>query len=228
MQGKTHLAVGTAVAAALLRPGTIQLMAGGLAAAAFGSVISDIDAGTSGAGQDGTKVIALSVIGAALVIFADYFFQLDLYNTFIRRAEGSHALLFSLALLVICAFGILTRHRSFMHSLLAMGLMGGCIYYIAPALTPYFCIGFGSHLVLDLFNHKGIMLFYPFQKRFALGWFKSKGIADQALFAAAIIVLVLSVFTSSAMSLFLTEMIMHLKIFLHLESLGTVLLTHSP
>ena len=52
MQGKTHLAVGSALALALLPPAGMHTLIIGTGAAALGSVVSDIDSGHSGAGQD--------------------------------------------------------------------------------------------------------------------------------------------------------------------------------
>ena len=70
MQGKTHLAVGSALALALLPPAGMHTLIIGTGAAALGSVVSDIDSGHSGAGQDAARVMAVSAIITILTVAA--------------------------------------------------------------------------------------------------------------------------------------------------------------
>ena len=193
MRGKTHLVTGTALAVLILQTESLPHLVGGLAVAAFGSVISDVDSGNSKAGHRSSKVIAFLIILACLVLLADHLFSLSLYDTLIRQAAGSRILTDCLALLILVCLGILSGHRTFMHSLTAMILMGLCVYDLSPALFPWFMISFGTHLLLDLLNKKGEMLFFPFRRRFSLGWFKTEGLFDRLLFGLCLVILIIRV-----------------------------------
>ena len=68
MLGKTHFFIGISTALAVLQPQSVPVLVTGISAAAVGSVISDIDSGTSQAHQEADKVMAVtvSVIGLML------------------------------------------------------------------------------------------------------------------------------------------------------------------
>ena len=164
MQGKTHLVIGVALSLAVMRPSTMPALVGGAGIAALGSVISDIDAGQSGAGHDATKVVASIVIAGVLVLLADLYFHLGLYARFLRRGRETGFMLPLLLFILFAAIGMLTRHRSFMHSLPAMILFTACIWFMQRAMAPYFAIAYASHLLLDLTNRRGMRLFFPSRK----------------------------------------------------------------
>ena len=72
MLGRTHFFIGTAAALAVLQPQTVPVLVTGAGAAAIGSLISDIDVGTSQAHRDADKIITATVAVAALTILAEY------------------------------------------------------------------------------------------------------------------------------------------------------------
>ncbi|MBP3876560.1 MAG: metal-dependent hydrolase [Lachnospiraceae bacterium] len=191
MQGRTHLVVGTACALAILRPDTTPLLVAGGASAALGSMISDIDSGSSGAGQDAGKAVAASLIFMILVIYADHYFHMGIYEQLFAGSGSDERLFLFLGFLLLCAVGMLTRHRSLMHSLPCGAALTYCVSRFSPSLTWYFAIGFTSHLMLDLFNRKGLQLFFPFRKRFALGFFRSAGFVNRLLFLAGTAALIM-------------------------------------
>ena len=194
MQGRTHLVVGTAAALAIFRPASLSLLVGGAAAAALGSVISDVDADQSGAGRDAARTLACAMILVVSVVFADAFFRLGIYGRFISRVDASRRIPAGLAFLLICAFGVLSRHRSFMHSLAAMLLLTVCASQISPQLAPFFLTGYLSHLALDLLNRRGLRLFFPFRRRFSIGLCRADGFVNGVLFWAGMAALVLTVY----------------------------------
>lgn len=67
-------------------------------------------------------------------------------------------------------------HRGFTHSLLAYVIFSAIMYlglmWVPEGLGHAFAlgsiIGYGSHLLLDSFNPKGIPLFYPLKTRFSV------------------------------------------------------------
>ncbi|WP_274940431.1 metal-dependent hydrolase [Chordicoccus furentiruminis] len=200
MQGKTHLVIGVALSLAVMRPATMPALVSGAGAAALGSVISDIDAGQSGAGHDATKVVASIVIAGVLVLLADLYFHLGLYARFLRRGRETGFMLPLLLFILFAAVGMLTRHRSFMHSLPAMILFTACIWFMQRAMTPYFAIAYASHLLLDLTNRRGMRLFFPSRKLVSMKLFASNGWMDRILLTAGVIALVLVVAHSAPMT----------------------------
>ena len=60
MLGKTHFFIGISTALAVLQPQSVPVLVTGISAAAVGSVISDIDSGTSQAHQEADKVMAVT------------------------------------------------------------------------------------------------------------------------------------------------------------------------
>ena len=200
MQGKTHLVIGVALSLAVMRPATMPALVSGAGAAALGSVISDIDAGQSGAGHDATKVVASIVIAGVLVLLADLYFHLGLYARFLRRGRETGFMLPLLLFILFAAVGMLTRHRSFMHSLPAMILFTACIWFMQRAMAPYFAIAYASHLLLDLTNRRGMRLFFPSRKLVSMKLFASNGWMDRILLTAGVIALVLVVAHSAPMT----------------------------
>ena len=59
MLGKTHMAVGTAAGLLIMQPQNITELILGTGAAMIGSVISDIDIGTSDSHKEADKIIGL-------------------------------------------------------------------------------------------------------------------------------------------------------------------------
>ena len=80
MLGRTHFFIGTAAALAVLQPQTVPVLVTGAGAAAIGSLISDIDVGTSQAHSDADKIITATVAVAALTILAEYKLNLGIYR----------------------------------------------------------------------------------------------------------------------------------------------------
>lgn len=175
MLGKTHMAVGVAASLLLLQPRTLPELILGAGAAAVGSVISDIDCGTSESSRRADQIIFVSetiIIGIAAV---EAHWHLGLYQRLMSNSSVSRIVLACAAFLAVCAYGKKTPHRSFLHSFLAGGLLMSCVGVFLPMLVPYFGIAFASHLALDFLNHKGEQLLYPYRKRFSLGICSASG-----------------------------------------------------
>lgn len=188
MLGKTHMAVGTAASLLIMQPQTLTELILGTGAAMIGSVISDIDIGTSDSHKEADKIIAFSVSTLLVIVLLDSVWHLGIYrwllrNTNIRQIAPSIAAFF-----VICAIGKEQPHRSFMHSFLAFGMLTGCVAVFLPLLAPYFGVAFLSHLTIDLLNRKGERLLFPLKKGFQLGLCSSKGTVNRLLFRAGILI----------------------------------------
>ena len=195
MLGKTHMAVGVAASLLLLQPRTLPELILGAGAAAVGSVISDIDCGTSESSRRADQIIFVSetiVIGIAAV---EAHWHLGLYQRLMSNSSVSHIVLACAAFLAVCAYGKKTPHRSFLHSFLTGGLLMSCVGVFLPMLVSYFGIAFASHLALDFL--------YPYRKRFSLGICSASGLMNRLfLFCGS----VLSVGVTLKL---LTDMIFH-------------------
>lgn len=178
MLGKTHMAVGVA-ASLLLQPHTLPELILGAGTAAVGSVISDIDCGTSESSRRADQIIFVLETIVIGIVVVEAHWHLGLYQRLMSNSSVSRIVLACAAFLAICAYGKKTPHRSFFHSFLAGGLLMSSVGVFLPILVPYFGIAFASHLVLDFLNHKGEQLLYPYRKRFSLRICSASGLVNR-------------------------------------------------
>ncbi|MDO5390148.1 MAG: metal-dependent hydrolase [Eubacteriales bacterium] len=181
MLGKTHMAVGVASSLLLLPPANIQELVLGTGAAAIGAVISDIDVGTSESHKEADKIIAVFVLIIAAMIAVEYVWHLGLYNKIIRSTNAERIVMAVAGFLLICAFGKEQPHRSFMHSVLGMVSLTGCVTVFLPVVAPYFAVAFLSHLAIDFLNRKGLKLLFPMKKGFSLDLCSSSGLINRCM-----------------------------------------------
>lgn len=183
MLGKTHMVLGITVGLAIMHPENIQELIAGTGTLTIGSVISDIDIGTSESHKDANRIIMLSCIAFIAVAAVEAIFHLGIYQKLMKNSSLIRVIVGMVAFLFLCAFGKEQPHRSFMHSILALVLLTGCIQMIFPLAVPYFAIAFITHLSIDLLNHRDERLLYPLKGGFSLGICSSKGIVNRVLFA---------------------------------------------
>lgn len=179
MLGKTHMAVGVAASLLLLQPHTLPELILGAGTAAVGSVISDIDCGTSESSRRADQIIFVLETIVIGIVVVEAHWHLGLYQRLMSNSSVSRIVLACAAFLAICAYGKKTPHRSFFHSFLAGGLLMSSVGVFLPILVPYFGIAFASHLVLDFLNHKGEQLLYPYRKRFSLRICSASGLVNR-------------------------------------------------
>lgn len=182
MLGKTHLAVGTAVTMAVLKPDTLPELLIGVGAAGVGAVISDIDVDTSGSGRAADRIIAIAVAAVAMVAAMEYFWKVGVWDILQRNSSWTRIILGSLAFIGVCAFGKAQPHRSFMHSFLGLGILSVIMGAILPMAVPYFAVAFLTHLATDMFNYKRVQLFYPLSGGVGLRLFHADGAVNGILF----------------------------------------------
>ena len=179
MLGKTHMAVGVAASLLLLQPHTLPELILGAGTAAVGSVISDIDCGTSESSRRADQIIFVLETIVIGIVVVEAHWHLGRYQRLMSNSSVSRIVLACAAFLAICAYGKKTPHRSFFHSFLAGGLLMSSVGVFLPILVPYFGIAFASHLVLDFLNHKGEQLLYPYRKRFSLRICSASGLVNR-------------------------------------------------
>ena len=179
MQGKTHAAVGVAAALILAPSSNIPTMVSGACIAAVGALMPDTDTETSlGSG------IARKAFVQTLIVFG--LVEAGLFSDVSQTFTPSQ-LAGPLALLGLCLFASTQPHRGIMHSIPMMLLATLLARFINEAFTIPFLIGYASHLLLDLLNHKGEQLLWPMRKRYCLGMCSAGGIVDNALLVAALV-----------------------------------------
>ena len=186
MTGKTHLAFALAVSCAGLRPATLGGCFGAVAGAALGSVICDIDRQPSGSRRS-QQIISLTALGLAAAAFAaDAATGRALINSIFVGAGALQVIGLGL-FLTISLIGAATAHRSFMHSLTGLLMLGGTMYLAARPLGAPFMIAYGTHLALDLTNRRGLPLLFPLKKRWCMRLFRADGVVDRLIFIASLL-----------------------------------------
>ena len=199
MTGKTHMLAGIAVSTLILAPGGYEDISAaaehvtGIAAAAIGSVICDIDVHTSGSYRKLVQIVSAMAAIILALLALDWGVKTHFWQQIKESVAGHESLWLPLgagiAFLLICIWGSRRPHRSFMHSFLAVVLLGGCVYLAVPVLFPGFVIGMLSHILLDVVNYKKIRIFFPYIKGFALRLCQSGKTVDSLLFAVSIAVI---------------------------------------
>ena len=164
MRGKTHITMGIAAAsvASLATPLPMSPLIGVLAVTggAFGGVVPDFDTKSTDYIKDALVARIIAGVIIALAIGLDYVFKFGMCKSIIANGK-MHNIVTLVILGVICILCIISKHREFSHSFLALILLSIVIGVIYKPLMLFFAAGFCSHLLLDLLNKKPLKLFYP-------------------------------------------------------------------
>ena len=175
MLKETHLVIGTAVSLSVLRPASIKELLIGTGMAMLGSVISDMDSETTKSNHFMDWVVTITSLFVVVVVAGSALGKINIWDWIQREFVMTPKVIAGIIFFIICAFGKEQPHRSFMHSLLGLFALYGCVEVMLPLAAPYFGVAFLTHIVLDLLNRKGIRLFYPLQKRICLNLCSSSG-----------------------------------------------------
>nr|WP_314639211.1 metal-dependent hydrolase [uncultured Olsenella sp.] len=219
MTGRTHMAVGAAVAVAAglaaarladpsaasaslasvgdasLSPAAFLSLA---AAGAAGGLLPDTDVSTSEASQELRRAWAALVALIAL--------SLALYTAGVTPAGqdpfvalrwlasqlGPNHLAGAMTIVAVCAVGRASGHRGFSHSLVALVATYAALRLALPALAVSLALGYASHLALDLLNKTPLRLLWPLRRGVCLGLLRSAGMADGLVLGLALLALLCS------------------------------------
>ena len=180
MNGRTHTAAGLAcgvTAAAAVMPETLTLpgLVLGSAAAVMASTLPDCDQYR----RNTKDVIRCLIRLVVFCILAQWLTK--------RPVDWQYAVFFILAVLV----GALTDHRSATHSVAALLVFSWLLSVTIgdnQELSFWFFTAYASHLVLDVLNRRGEMLFWPFSReRICLKLSRSESVLGRLIFKAAAI-----------------------------------------
>ena len=191
MLGKTHMAVGIAAGIAIFQPDSVMTAAVCTAGTALGALIPDIDVGHSKSRNKVESIIGLVILITVTLATIEAAFHIGTYRQLMSNSSVVRILSGFAVFLIACGYGLKTSHRSFMHSFMAGAILTVCVYIIFPMLAEYFAVGFCSHLIIDLLNHRGEQLLFPCKKRFCLDIASSHGLINEVLFAMADVIILL-------------------------------------
>ncbi len=166
MMGKTHIAAGIATAFVLMQPKNVSELAIATVGGSIGGVMADIDVKidrsnkyAKNASMDALYGEILAIVISISVLLSDF-----LSGGYVIPSIANH---WQMSVIGLALFFILTvigehsKHRDKTHSALAWTLFSISVVLIEPGIGLAFAIGYGSHLILDLFNKSPIRLFYP-------------------------------------------------------------------
>ena len=168
MECKSHVVCANALALAFIRPDSINSLLITLGAATIGSTICDIDASDKDNKGYIVSYSIFTIISLITIVFLEYFFHIGINNWILENSSYYKILICFFLLIGVCYYGYLMPHRSFLHSFLGIGIMILLCYISLGNVVIPFMIGIVSHIVLDLFNKKGLWLFYPLKKKYSL------------------------------------------------------------
>ena len=184
MEKKTHVALGNLVALAAVNPGSINSLLITVGFASLGGIFPDVDLKDSTTDKLFDRLITSLITVIVIGIFINYLFDINLY-TKIKEYNSVFNYILCICIFTVMAYmGSKTHHRSFTHS--ALGLIMYTLilsYAFSKAVTVPFFLAYLSHILIDLFNRKGLTLFYPVKSRFCLNLCDSNGTINNLAFS---------------------------------------------
>ena len=183
MEKKTHIACGNLISLSLIQPKTISGLLITIGASTIGSLLPDVDLKDSTTDKLFDRLMTSLLTIVIMSILVKCFLNINLYYK-IKEYDSIFKYIISICLFITIAyFGSKTSHRSFTHSILGLFIYTSILFYSFnnSIIIPYF-ISHLSHIILDLFNKKGIALFYPFKYRFSFKLCESDGTINKLLF----------------------------------------------
>ena len=183
MTARTHVATGAVLTLMVMQPDNIKYLTLSLAGGVIGSIIPDIDSKNSETNQFFDKVTIITILTIIVCICLEYFFNIGLYKLILKKNNIEEIITTVILFFAMCIIGSRTNHRSFTHSFLGLFLYTIVLYISLPQIfLESFIVGYLSHIILDLFNHKGLKLFYPMRKRLCFDLCDADGIVNNCIF----------------------------------------------
>ena len=192
MEKKTHIAVANLITISIIKPNTVSSLLITVGASTLGALLPDVDLKDSTTDKlfDRLMTSLLTIIIMGVLIKS--FFNINLYYK-IKEYNNIFNYIVSICLFITMAYlGSKTPHRSFTHSILGMTLYTMILFYSfnSSFIIPYF-ISHLSHILLDLFNMKGITIFYPLKYRISLKICESSGTINKLLFTSSSLLIII-------------------------------------
>ncbi len=180
------------VSLCLIRPDNISDLLITCGFATLGGLVPDVDLKDSTSDKLFDRLMTSLITIVLMSVFIKYFFDIDLYCK-IKECSEIFNYLVSICLFIVMSYlGSKSSHRSFTHSILGLIIYSSILSYGfgMNVIIPYF-VSHLSHIVLDLFNKKGVALFYPSKYRLCFGICESNGKVNKFLFILFSLLIVL-------------------------------------
>ena len=183
MEKKTHVMCANLVSICLMRPDSISSLLITCGAATLGGIVPDVDLKDSTSDKLFDRLMTSLITIVIMSVFIKYFFDIDLYCK-IKECSDIFNYLISVCLFIVIAyFGSKSSHRSFTHSIFGLLVYSGILFYgFNTNIVLIYFVSHLSHIILDLFNKKGIALFYPSKYRVCFKLCESNGKVNKFLF----------------------------------------------
>ena len=182
MLGRTHIPAGITAAILMTQPSDVLGLTCAVSGGAVGGWICDIDCLNNSKKEGAVFGGILALLLTAGTLWFDSTHGGTLLSYF-SNGSGQKMLTGAVLLLLCCIFGFISSHRTFTHSALGLILMSQAVALICPPLASAFTAGAASHILLDLFNKKDVLLLYPLKKGISLGVCSSDGTINHFLTA---------------------------------------------
>ena len=177
---KTHIAVGIAAALTATQPQSAEAFCIAVLGGSIGGVICDLDNQFSHASRDARLGSLLTMGIAAAVLLLDFRLHMGIGRA-IFRLQTPRQWAGTVGFAAMCLLCMCSGHRSFAHSLLAMGLFCGALHLTGSPILFSFACGFLSHILLDALNKRPVLIFFPLSKGVCLNLFYADGVANAVL-----------------------------------------------
>lgn len=191
MECKTHIVCANALALAFVRPDSPSSLLLCLGAATVGGTICDIDSSDKDHKGYVLTYGIIALISIILLGLLEIIFDIGINDWIIKNSSYPRINICFLLTIGLCYYGYLKPHRSFLHSILGIGLLILLCYISLVEVVIPFTIGIISHILLDLFNKKGLWLFYPLKKKYSLKLCVYNGEANFYLFNIFMCILII-------------------------------------
>ena len=164
----------------LVMPDTLPECAVAAAGGMLGGMIPDFDQRDEDYRKSALVDVIITFVLIAVLLSVDYFVKFGFIDFLVSNVSPYFTVGLT-ALAVLLILGASTKHRSLTHSLAFLAAVSASSYAVCPAIVLPLAAGMASHLLLDLFNKRGMMLFWPFKKRICLGVCASNGKANDVI-----------------------------------------------
>ena len=202
MMGKTHIAVGIAAAYTVMHPRTVPEFIIATVGGSLGGVMADIDVKIDTSNKFAMKasldalygeILAIAISAGALA--GDFFTGGNILKGII--ASLPRFIIGMAIFIALTVIGELSKHRDKTHSLLVMLLFSASVYLIEPHIGIAFAVGYGSHLIIDLFNKSPIRILYPLKKDICFKLCYADRLGNELFLVSGVLIMVLYIFLHS-------------------------------
>lgn len=182
MESKTHVACANAVALAIMQPRDIKSLSVCVVSATIGSLICDLDVSTEKNHKYIDYFSLFIILGLLLLCLLDTKLNIGINNWIVHNSSYLRIISCLLVTIFVCYYGYRQPHRSFLHSFLGLFILSFLCYFAFGNIVISFSIGLITHIILDLFNLKGLRLFYPLKNKYSLKLCVYNGKVNNILF----------------------------------------------